>query len=358
MTKMTLSERLVTQGTAIFGDESEIKDRTGGLAVAEDGRAAFAITRRPAWHRLGTVIEDDFMTAEKALQVAHLADWNVSTVPLVVSLDGQDVEMPGKFLTVRDNPFTGATEPVGVVGNRYQPIQNEEAFDWTNGLAGFGYHYVSAGAMRDLTKIFMVQQLPETFAVDGTDEVLWFLMTTNAHDGRGSMWSYITPIQGVCGNTVRISKLKAARKWSVRHTLNYRDKLEEAKRTLGLAKAYVDEFEAFSQSLYEQEITERQFKAMTKNLFPVKPDAGKAAVTKATNKRDKLIDLYNHSETLDDKFRGTKWGALHAVTEFEDWFSEVRGVEDGDRDGARARRWMQESDLELKDKAVDLLVRI
>lgn len=359
--KMSLSERLVTQGAAaVIGGEAfgERVDRTGGLAVnAETGEAAFAITRRPAWHRLGTVLEGDFMTSEQALQTAHLADWNVSTVPLTVVLDSKEIAIPGKFLTVRDNPFTKVTEPVGIVGNRYQPIQNEEAFDWTENLSGHGYRYVSAGAMRDLAKVFLVQQLPETFRVDGSDEIQWFLMTTNSHDGSGSMQSSITPIQAVCQNTVRISKLHAARRWNVRHTLNYRDKIAEAKRALGFAQAYVDEFETFSRSLTEQEVTDRQFKALTKNLFKIPVDAGKRMVTQSENKRAAFEGLYFHSPTLDPKFHGTKWGVLHAITEYEDWFAQVRKA-DGDPDGARARRWMQDSDIAFKDKALDLLVKL
>ena len=36
------------------------------------------------------------------------------------------LSLPGTFATVRTSPWTGQAEALGVVGNRYQPIQNEE----------------------------------------------------------------------------------------------------------------------------------------------------------------------------------------------------------------------------------------
>jgi hypothetical protein len=100
-------------------------------------RAAAVFARKDAWHRLGTTLTDVF-TAEQAMTVGHLGGWNVRKTPLTtVDLDADGVsvmEVPGHFATVRTNPFTGAAEPLGVVGEGYRPIQNEDHCEILNSV--------------------------------------------------------------------------------------------------------------------------------------------------------------------------------------------------------------------------------
>ena len=119
-----------------------------------DGITSFA-AREDAWHRLGTVL-GRAMTAEEALELAHLKGWNVRKLPLVgiePTMDddgvGEDhIVVPGKFATVRTNPVNGFTEPLGVVGNQYVPVQNEDHTDLLNALVDeSGAHFETAGAL-------------------------------------------------------------------------------------------------------------------------------------------------------------------------------------------------------------------
>src|SRR5512139_1328872 len=103
-----------------------------------EGVASFASARLDAWHRLGQVLPD-LMTAEEALNAAHLAGWNVRKKPLWVEGDpvisdegvapGGLLEVPSKYATVRTNPINGGTDVLGVVGDQYTVIQNEAHAD-------------------------------------------------------------------------------------------------------------------------------------------------------------------------------------------------------------------------------------
>src|SRR6266702_755463 len=96
------AEKYVTQGV----DVAEMKDKTGGLLVGAEGEAAFAISRRPAWHKLGTVLEgQDYMTSAEALKAAHLDNWDVKLTPLVAYVDGQVTEIPDLNAVSRLDPF-------------------------------------------------------------------------------------------------------------------------------------------------------------------------------------------------------------------------------------------------------------
>ena len=94
------------------------------------GIASFASANTDAWHRLGQVVRKDdggLMTAEEALEAAHLSRWNVRKEPAFAVVNGQTVQIPGCNAVVRDNPIVSSQiDVLGNVGNSYHVIQNEE----------------------------------------------------------------------------------------------------------------------------------------------------------------------------------------------------------------------------------------
>src|SRR3954451_25235333 len=97
-----------------------------------DGTAAFASSRLPAWHHLGTVT-GDAMTAAEAITTAKLGGWDVRKIPVAgrdtTGTPGAQVEewidAPDMAMTVRTNPVTSGTDYLGVVGTSNTPVQNE-----------------------------------------------------------------------------------------------------------------------------------------------------------------------------------------------------------------------------------------
>jgi len=115
-------------------------------------QAAAIYARKDAWHWLGTTVRDRAFTAEEAMTIGHLGDWDVRKVPLTaneVTEDGvTSIEAPG-FATVRTNPFTGQPEALGVVGGGYTPLQNEDHAEFLNLLADqSGAIFDTAGSLR------------------------------------------------------------------------------------------------------------------------------------------------------------------------------------------------------------------
>ena len=93
---------------------------------------SFASLREPAWHGLGTVFQDEVTTAEM-LSTANLSNWNVRL---------EDLEIPSHLQSdksyqyvVRTNPFdNNQTDVLGVVGERYVPLQNEDLFTFGDAI--------------------------------------------------------------------------------------------------------------------------------------------------------------------------------------------------------------------------------
>ena len=93
-----------------------------------NGQTAFASLRQPAWHGLGTVFTEEVSTKEM-LDLAHLNDWNVRLEDVGIP-EGFASDKSYSFVT-RTNPFDRTQNDVlGVVGERYVPMQNEDLFDF------------------------------------------------------------------------------------------------------------------------------------------------------------------------------------------------------------------------------------
>ena len=77
------------------------------------------------WHRIGNVTEGA-LTSSEAIVKAGL-DWTVTLNPIFTTGTGGLAQaITDHFATVRDVDDT----VLGVVGNRYTPIQNIECFDF------------------------------------------------------------------------------------------------------------------------------------------------------------------------------------------------------------------------------------
>ena len=162
-----------------------------------DGQVSFANSRSDAWHRLGQSVGHT-MTAREALDAAHLAGWNVRKMPLqvpqqpVLHDDGvttpPPLPVPDFYATVRTNPINGALDVLGVVGGKYEPVQNEASCDLLDALVDeSGAHFETAGALRGGRETFVTMKLPNSMVFDGRDgskdRTDFYLAALNSHDG-------------------------------------------------------------------------------------------------------------------------------------------------------------------------------
>ena len=116
-----------------------------------DGQASFASFREPAWHGLGEVFTEEKSTTEM-LQAARLDGWNVRL---------EDVPVPDDFNTdknyffvTRTNPVNGENDILGVVGERYKVLQNEELFSFGDFILDGGGRWETAGSIRGGRVVF------------------------------------------------------------------------------------------------------------------------------------------------------------------------------------------------------------
>ena len=301
-----------------------------------NGEAAFVSARIPAWHRLGTVTEGA-MTAEEAGRLAHLNGWNVRLQPLAAVGVSGTVEVPGFRATVRTNPVTGSIDPLGVVGERYQPVQNEEAFAVLDSIVDEGgAHFETAGSLGTGQRVFMSMKMPQGIQVGGEDAHEVYLLAFNSHDGSSAFTLAVTPVRVVCQNTLDLGLRAAKQKWTLRHTSSVQGRIEEARTALSLTFGYMDALEKELISFLEQDMTDREFAGIVNQLLPVNDESAQGWQRRTEAAQDSLYHLFREADT-NEFGRGTKYAAFNAITEYADWYMPVKGADpDGMKRAVRA----------------------
>jgi len=291
---------------------------------------SFASFREPAWHGLGTVFNEEVST-KKMLELANLQDWNVRL---------EEVEVPEGFSSDKTYNYVARTKPfdksqtdiLGVVGERYRILQNEELFDFGDALLDGGGRWETAGSIKGGRQVFGSLALERETVLDPTgvsDKVNTYLLVNTSHDGSIAIQASVTPVRVVCANTLNLAlgsgigrNRNIKQSFKIRHTQTASGKIQAAREALGLANVYMDEFDKLAHEMIQQTVTNDQFMKMVELAYPVPEENKKGAMAKYQNKID-LIE-YIYTGPYNDTIAGTAWGALNALTERLDWHRQGR----------------------------------
>jgi phage/plasmid-like protein (TIGR03299 family) len=296
------------------------------MAHELESEKSFASFREPAWHGLGTVFEEEVSTREM-LELANLHDWNVRL---------EEVAMPNGFnsdrkynYVVRTNPFDReAKDVLGVVGERYRILQNEELFDFGDALLDGGGRWETAGSIKGGRQVFGSLALEREMVIDEKgvgDKVTSYLLVNTSHDGSIAIQASVTPVRVVCANTLNLAlgsgvgrNRSVKQSYKIRHTQTAQGKIQAAREALGLANKYLDEFDKMAHEMIERQITQDQFVQILKTAYPMPENDKKGAIKKWNTKIELIEDIYNGQ--TNHMISGTAWGALNAMTERIDWY--------------------------------------
>lgn len=300
------------------------------MAHELESEKSFASFREPAWHGLGTVFTEEVSTREM-LELANLHDWNVRLEP---------VEVPAGFSSDRNYNYVTRTNPfdktqndiLGVVGERYRILQNEELFDFGDALLDGGGRWETAGSIKGGRQVFGSLALERETVLDPTgvsDKVNTYLLVNTSHDGSIAIQASVTPVRVVCANTLNLAlgtgvgrNRGIKQSFKIRHTQTASGKIQAAREALGLANVYMDEFDKLAQEMIQQTVTNDQFVKMIELAYPKPEENKKGAEAKWQNKVDLLEYIY--TGPYNDTIAGTAWGALNALTERMDWHRQGR----------------------------------
>lgn len=274
-----------------------------------NGKVSFASTKT-AWHKLGQMVENA-MTAAEAIELAGL-NYVVSKCDALAEINGKIVPVQDKFVTFR----TDTNAPLGIVGGRYNIVQNKDAFGFFDAIiGGESAIYETAGALGlHGERIFITAKMPDFIRIEGTDDITEvYILLTNSHDGSGSIVAAITPVRVVCQNTLNAALRNTINKVSIRHTANAKHNLEEAHKLLKITHAYTNELNEAFNHLSKKSITDNQVKELIKDLFKSEKEDSK----RIKNMQEAVFASYV-AGVGQYTVRGTAWGAYNGITHYLD----------------------------------------
>ena len=261
--------------------------------------------RTTPWHGLGICVEEA-LNSKEALAAAGL-DWNVIQ-KVICTEDGIPVE--GFRANIRESDG----RILGVVTSRYQVVQNEEAFAFTDSLLGEGVTYETAGSLQNGRKTWILAKLPQKYIISG-DEITPYLVFMNSHDGTGAIKAAMTPIRVVCQNTLNLALATAKRSWSTNHVGNIEGKLEDAENTLLYADRYMTELGKTIDALNRQKLSDRQVYEYIDALFPLINDASETQKKNLLRLKEEVKIRYFEAPDLQDVGKNA-YRFLNAVSDF------------------------------------------
>ena len=258
------------------------------------------------WHGLGTSV-DSTLTPLEMLEQAEV-NWTVSKHNLFFnSPDGEEqIGVDDRMVLVRDSDNT----PLSIVGPRWEPIQNHEAFSvFHDFVEKGGMTMETAGSLRNGRMVWALAKTTEEFRVFGDDIVRGYFLFSNPHEYGQVATFGGTSVRVVCNNTLSMAtRAGLDNKISINHRRPFDiDAVNESLAELRVRLiAYQTAAEALGSASYTDDTLAKYFG----DLFPVSGQNAKRERSRNAEKALEIIETQPGAEYG----RGTWWQAFNAGT--------------------------------------------
>ena len=264
------------------------------------------------WHGLGVPVSND-LTPQQMQTKAGL-DWSVDKMDIEVPGIGT---VPGKKALVRSSD----QKIFDVVGNDWNPIQNDDAFAFFNEYVAAGdMEMETAGSLKDGRNVFALAKVKESFSILGDDQVDSYLLFSNPHEYGKAIDIRFTPIRVVCNNTLTFS-LQSSSKNFVK--LNHRTVFNPdlVKEQMGLASEkfamYKDMAEFLSTKKFSVETLVQYYNDVFPHTYANSREKKVLEVADLTKNGKAAMDVL-YTQPGAQYGEGTWWQALNSVTYMTD----------------------------------------
>lgn len=297
------------------------------LIDSSKGSNAFVSFAAPAWHGLGTVLNNPLST-EDALTQGGL-NYNVIKLPNVHMIPAGD---SFEEVISEDSFFTLRTDFNKILGSRlgkdYAVMQNIEALNVVDEILQAGTATIeTAGAIDEGRKVFICLKVAKDIVVGSEDIVKQYVLIATSHDGTLSITAMPTNVRVVCNNTLSAALgQKSKDKIKIRHTTNAAARLTEAMRVIKLLSTNTVENEENYNVMANTVISKEQMFNYFGNVFCTPQEikelqAGKRAKEVLSTRKENILNevLYfaNRGQGQAMAMKGqdlTMWSAYNAVT--------------------------------------------
>lgn len=293
--------------------------------------------RQQMWHGLGTVLPE-YPTREEAqalvLPWEPIEEKTYRRVPFVTptgEMGHTFEEIPGQSLRVRsDNSAV-----LGTVNDTLGLVTNGELFDIAEaveGLAKGEVRFETGGSLYGGSKVWLLLALVDPIVVPGDPNgtTIQYYGLQNDHSGGGSLRGQATSVRIVCANTSQMADLDAAARgteFTFRHTLNVKDRIEDAKVALAGWRESVRAFRLYSEHMMSVPVTRAQRELFVTEFVPMPPPhaVSDRVVGNVEAARDAIRDIL--AGPTCEGINDTAYGLVQAAVEYRNHVQKARSTE-------------------------------
>ena len=264
------------------------------------------------WHGLGTKVPADLSPAQM-LEKAGL-DWSVEKIPAFANISGKQVNVGWSALTRSSDERI-----LGVVSNDWNPVQNQEAFQFFDEYCRAGdMEMHTAGSLKDGQIVWALAKVKDSFDLFKGDQVDSYLLFTNPHKFGQCIDVRFTPIRVVCNNTLTLSLSERSDRMVKK---NHRTAFDanEVKQTLGIATEKLAKYKEMAAFLGSRKYKEETIKQYFNRVFPViaydkEKGPQRKELSKSATRALEVVETQPGAKFAE----GSWWQAFNAVTYLTD----------------------------------------
>lgn len=233
--------------------------------------------------------------------------------------------------------------PLGVVGERYTPIQNADAFEPLQYLhdEGFITEFEQAGSVNGGQRAFIVARLNRDISL--TDEHHARVLFSTSHDGSGAYSVRAIAERLFCANQIpRLNRL-GSKVSSIRHTHSATQRVAQVKHAVLAEMNWFDEYTQWYDKMLNTSVDTARTSAYVNQVAPLPPrdKATQRQVNTAVKRQREVMGRINGPHNTN--IAGTVAALFQGAVEYSDY----------DARGNNAERILLGRDLTFKQRAWD-----
>ena len=257
--------------------------------------------RATTWSSVGTDVSSQ-TTVDEILKQAGL-DYTVTKEPVYLR-DG--ILVPSRIATLKEE----TREPIGLVSDRYEIYQNADAFSFLEEIPDI--KFVRAGETYN-GMVYIIGKLPSLKVLD--DEFTPYVIFQTSHNGWFSLRATICPLRIVCQNQFAMSFKNMTNTISIQHSKRMEGKIMEAQQLLKDTALYMRGFTNTAEELALLKITDTDRSKICDAFFESTKAITERQQAALEEKKYRFNLCYNDADN--SNFRGTAWGLINALTDYE-----------------------------------------
>lgn len=313
---------------------------------------------KPAWHRMGNVLDHWPGSWREATEAAGL-DWDIETQPVYRFVEndwgGKPVyEKIQGFYQVRRND-TG--EVFAISKDSRVAISNAEFGNIIEYIMGSDLgrelKYETLVSLKSGRIVAVTMYLDQPYEIPGDPSpFVTYIAGWTCHDVGGVKIGNTT-VRVVCANTQQAADADMDRRgvaWTIRHTSNWADRVNEARDAVQAALRTSEEWMLMAKELAATGVSDKDVTRFVDKWLPLSTDMSVLQLDRRNESRRMFMKVYEESVTTDG-IRGTKWGVLQTAIELCDHYTKSRS------DDTEIKRVLLDGD-KRKDKAFTLVGKL